>query len=88
MPSAPSVVRIHLFAAAREAVGASVLVWALPARGMPAEALVRRLAAEHPKLRRTLRASRFVRNGEYLSDLKARIRPGDEFAVHPPYGGG
>jgi molybdopterin converting factor small subunit len=49
---------------------------------------VRALGDEYPRLRPTLQASRFVRNGQYLEDLETRVRPGDEFAVHPPYGGG
>ncbi|MGI0155158.1 MAG: MoaD/ThiS family protein [Thermoplasmata archaeon] len=36
----------------------------------------------------TLRACRFVRNGQYVERTSDRVRPGDEFAVHPPYGGG
>ena len=35
-----------------------------------------------------LRVSRFLRNDRYLSDLGERVGPDDEFAVHPPYGGG
>jgi molybdopterin converting factor small subunit len=81
-------VRVLFFAAAREAVGRAALEWPVPAAGVSAEALVRELGAKYPKLRPTLPASRFVRNGRYLETARARVRPGDEFAVHPPYGGG
>ena len=81
-------VRILLFATARTAVGRPELVWSVPAEGMPAKALTRELAAAYPALAPTLGVSRFVRNGRYLDRLSTRVRPGDEFAIHPPYGGG
>jgi molybdopterin converting factor small subunit len=79
---------VLLFGSAREAVGRGSLDWPVPPAGLPAEELVRQLGIEYPKLRPTLRASRFVRNDQYLGTHGARVRPGDEFAVHPPYGGG
>ena len=79
---------VRLFAAAREAVGCATVEVTVPHDGTRAEDLLAELAERYPKVRRTLRASRFVRNGEYLDDLSEQIRPGDEFAVHPPYGGG
>jgi molybdopterin converting factor small subunit len=82
------VVRVHLFAGAREAVGLSVLEWPVPEGGLSAHELVRQLGERYPAVRRTLRTSRFVRNAEFLPNLRRRIRPGDDFAVHPPYGGG
>jgi molybdopterin converting factor small subunit len=88
MVSAVPVVTVLLFASAREAVGRSRLDWPVPKGGLAAEDLVRRLGDEYPRLRPTLKASRFVRNGQYLEDLATRVRPGDEFAIHPPYGGG
>ncbi len=81
-------VRVLLFASARQAVGRSSLDWPVPSSGVLAEELVRRLGAEFPKLKPTLRTSRFVRNGRYLGNGRTLVRPGDEFAVHPPYGGG
>lgn len=81
-------VRVLLFATARTAVGRSELAWNVPAHGLPAETLTGQLAAAYPALAPTLRVSRFVRNGHYLVRLTERVRPGDEFAVHPPYGGG
>ena len=88
MARANSTVRVLLFAAAREAVGRPALDWPVPAAGVSTAELVRRLGEEFPRLRPTLRASRFVRNGRYIEDLRGRLRPGDEFAIHPPYGGG
>jgi hypothetical protein len=49
---------------------------------------VRELSARHPALARIARHSRWFRNGEPVEGPTVRIRPGDEFAVHPPYGGG
>ena len=88
MPLPLRPVRIRLFASAREAVGSPTLLWRVPATGVTVSELVERLGREYPRLRPTLRVSRFVRNEEYLRDRNERIRPGDEFAVHPPYGGG
>ncbi|MGA9839556.1 MAG: MoaD/ThiS family protein [Thermoplasmata archaeon] len=81
-------VRILFFATARTAVGQAELAWPVPSEGVSARELTRSLAAAYPALAPTLRISRFVRNGRYLRGLTSRIRPGDEFAVHPPYGGG
>jgi molybdopterin converting factor small subunit len=81
-------IRIRLFASARQLVGEATISWPSPSSGLPAAEVVRQLAEAYPQLRRTLRACRFLRNDRYLDDLEATIRPGDEFAVHPPYGGG
>jgi molybdopterin converting factor small subunit len=81
-------VTVLLFATARSAAGAARIEWPVKASGIPARALVRSLAERYPKLRPILRTSRFVLNQEYLDRLTTRVRPGDEFAVHPPYGGG
>lgn len=81
-------VTVLLFAGAREAVGRSSLEWPVPTEGILARRLLDELSTRFPALRRTLAASRFVRNGRYLPNLGTRLRPGDEFAVHPPYGGG
>lgn len=79
---------VLLFAGAREAVGRASVDWPAPAEGIVARRLLEGLGDKYPKLRRTLATSRFVRNGRYLTDLATRLRPGDEFAVHPPYSGG
>jgi molybdopterin converting factor small subunit len=84
----PAPVRIRLFATARQAVGRAVLERSVPTGGLSARRIVDDLAAEYPALRRLLAASRFLRNDRYLTDLSERVRPGDEFSVHPPYGGG
>ena len=81
-------VRILLFATARTVVGRADLEWTVPATGVPARALAAQLAAAYPKLGPTLRVSRLLRNGRPLEGRNPRVRPGDEFAVHPPYGGG
>ncbi len=88
MARASASVRVLLFASAREAVGRADLDWPVPAAGVPVRDLVRSLATAYPRLAPTLRTSRFVRNGRYLTGARARLRPGDEFAVYPPYGGG
>jgi molybdopterin converting factor small subunit len=81
-------VRVLLFASARTAVGRPELAWEVPTTGVPAKAFIGQLAAAFPALAPTLRVSRFVRNGRYIEGPSTRVRPGDEFAVHPPYGGG
>ncbi len=88
MARVDSAVRILLFASAREVVGRPEVIWPVPPGGLTAKLLVAALGKEYPKLRPTLSVSRFVRNGRYLDDLEVSLRPGDEFAVHPPYGGG
>lgn len=88
MPTSARTVRVVLFATAREAVGRPAVDCVVPPEGLSVAELLRRLGSEYPRLRATLRSSRFVRNGRYLSGRTGRIRPGDEFAVHPPYGGG
>jgi molybdopterin converting factor small subunit len=79
---------VRLFGPAREAVGTDALRWAIPPDGLRASDLVAGLAKAYPRLAPTLRVSRFLLNDEFLGKLTRRVRPGDEFAVHPPYGGG
>jgi len=81
-------VTVLLFATARTAVGSSRLEVPVARTGTSARSLVRSLGEAYPSLRASLRTSRFVLNGRYLTSLASRVRPGDEFAVHPPYGGG
>lgn len=81
-------VEVRLFATARVAVGQATLTWSVPEDGLRARELVADLARAFPRLAPTLRVSRFLRNDRYLDDLEETVRPGDEFAVHPPYGGG
>jgi molybdopterin converting factor small subunit len=84
----PRPVRILLFSIARTAVGRSEIAWPVPEQGASAGAITRELASAYPALARPLRVSRLVRNGRYLRDPGERVRPGDELAIHPPYGGG
>ena len=79
---------VLLFATAREAVGRPTLLWPLPPPGVSVGTLVRDLGTRYPKLAPILRHSRFVLNGRYVASRATQVRPGDEFAVHPPYGGG
>jgi molybdopterin converting factor small subunit len=81
-------VRVRLFASARRIVGEATVAWTVPPGGLTARRLVDELGTRFPRLRSTLRASRFLRNDRYLTDLGETVAPGDEFAVHPPYGGG
>jgi molybdopterin converting factor small subunit len=81
-------VRVLLFATARTAVGQPSLDWPVPPAGLRASELVPALVARYPGLRPALRGSRWVLNGRLLRRPAARVRPGDEFAIHPPYGGG
>ncbi|MCI4344124.1 MAG: MoaD/ThiS family protein [Thermoplasmata archaeon] len=81
-------IRLLFFASAREATGKSELDWPVASAGIPVADLLRALEDRFPGLSPILPASRFVRNGTYLRGVSSRIRPGDEFAVHPPYSGG
>ncbi|MGD1099136.1 MAG: MoaD/ThiS family protein [Thermoplasmata archaeon] len=84
----PGRVTVRLFATARVAVGASQLRIRVDPDGVTAKSLIDSLGKHYPKLAPALRTSRFVLNERYLTRLTNKVRPGDEFAVHPPYGGG
>lgn len=79
---------VLLFATARLAVGKPELRWPVAPDGVRLGSLVRALGKRYPKLAPILRTCRFVLNGRYVTSVATRVRPGDEFAVHPPYGGG
>jgi molybdopterin converting factor small subunit len=81
-------VEIHLFASARHIVGQRTVRWSVPEGGVAARELIAGLRHRFPRLGPTLRVSRFLRNDRYVTDLDETVRPGDAFAVHPPYGGG
>ncbi|MCI4319908.1 MAG: MoaD/ThiS family protein [Thermoplasmata archaeon] len=81
-------IRLLFFASAREATGNRELDWPVASEGIPVRDLLRALEEQFPRLTPILPSSRFVRNGTYLRGSSSRIRPGDEFAVHPPYSGG
>jgi molybdopterin converting factor small subunit len=79
---------VVLFATARLAVGRPQIAWSVTPKGTTVRSLLRSLGARYPKLAPILATCRFVLNGKYVASPATRVRPGDEFAVHPPYGGG
>ena len=79
---------VLLFATARQAVGMSELAWPVEPPGIPIGSLLRALGSRYPRLSPVLVHCRFVLNGRYVASRATRVRPGDEFAIHPPYGGG
>ena len=81
-------VRIRLYATAREAVGHASLAWEVPPAGIAAKDLLNDLVRRYPALERVARESRLVRNAHYLTNRLELVRPGDDFAIHPPYSGG
>ena len=81
-------VTVLLFATARLALGRAELPYSVDPEGESVATLVRVLGKRYPKLAPILRTCRFVLNGRYVASHATRVRPGDEFAVHPPYGGG
>lgn len=81
-------VRLLFFAGAREAAGCPELRLSVPRAGLTTRELLVRVRARYPGMARVLRASRVVRNGEYVAGEGERIVPGDEVAIHPPYSGG
>jgi molybdopterin converting factor small subunit len=80
--------RVLLFATARTAVGRPELEWPLPLGGTTTQAVGRELGARYPALVAILRHSRLFLNGQPVRAGPARVREGDELAIHPPYGGG
>jgi len=80
--------RVLLFATARTAVGTRSLTWPVPADGTTVRELAAELARAHPPLAPILAHSRFFHDGVPVQRLDERVRPGDELAIHPPYGGG
>jgi molybdopterin converting factor small subunit len=87
-PGVATTVRVLLFASAREAVGQSSLRRPIPDGGIALAEFLEGLAELHPPLRRVLRISRIVRNGEVLPGRSGRVAPGDEIAIYPPFSGG
>jgi molybdopterin converting factor small subunit len=82
------VVRIRLYATAREAAGTATIRRPVGPSGILVRNLLEELGTERPGLATALRHARFARNGTYLRGTGARLRDGDELAVHPPYSGG
>jgi molybdopterin converting factor small subunit len=83
-----SSVRVLLFATAREAAGVSEIRQPVGVDGVEVAQLLEELISRYPRLEGVLRTARLVRNGEYLAGPGGRLRPGDEFAIHPPFSGG
>ena len=85
-----SLMRVLLFATAREAVGGQASLEVPGGAGTTVAEILENLRQAHPSLDRVLRHSRLALNGEYLSrDLtRIRLRPTDELAILPPYSGG
>jgi molybdopterin converting factor small subunit len=81
-------VTVLLFATARRATGAAELRLPVEAGGVPVRSLLRALGRSYPKLLPLFPTCRFALNGEYVASRATRVHPGDEFAIHPPYGGG
>ncbi len=50
--------------------------------------LAAELARAYPPLAAILAHSRFFHDGVPVQRLDERVRPGEELAIHPPYGGG
>ncbi|HYA54004.1 MAG TPA: MoaD/ThiS family protein [Thermoplasmata archaeon] len=84
----PRQVTVLLFATARLATGRGEVGWTVPPEGVTLRSLLVALGERYPKLAPILSSSRFVLNGRYVARPATRVHPGDEFAVHPPYGGG
>jgi molybdopterin converting factor subunit 1 len=79
-------VRVLLFAAAREVVGARELSLALP-EGAAARDAMDALCAQHPALSAHRGSLRIAVDGEYARD-DTPLREGAEVAVIPPVAGG
>ena len=78
--------RVLLFAAVREAVGASELAIPVP-EPATAGAVLDALCARAPSLRAYVPSLRVAVNGSYVA-LDEAVRAGDEVAVIPPVAGG
>lgn len=78
--------RVLLFAAVREAVGAAELTMPVP-EAPTAGAVLDALCARTPSLRAYVPSLRVAVNGHYVA-LDEAVRAGDEVAVIPPVAGG
>jgi molybdopterin converting factor small subunit len=81
-------VRVLLFATARTTVGTHALPWPVPPAGVRVRELLAELARAHPRLAPILAHSRIFHDGKPVTRVDERVRPGEELAIHPPYGGG
>ena len=81
-------VLLLLFSTARTAVGAGSMTWPVPPEGTSVRDLLADLVRVHPRLKPILPQSRCFHDGNAVTRLDERVRPGEELAIHPPYGGG
>jgi molybdopterin converting factor small subunit len=80
--------RLLLFSTARTVTGKGMIAWPVPDDGTTVRDLVAELGDSEPGLAPILAYSRFFHDGVPVAGLDERVRPGEELAVHPPYGGG
>ena len=81
-------VTVRLYAQARTAAGSARLTLDVPPNGLAMSAFLAALASARPGLRPVLGTCRVAVNDAYVEASEARIRPGDDVAIHPPYSGG
>jgi molybdopterin converting factor subunit 1 len=81
-----NVVRVKLFARARDLAGTDVVMVRLPEGATVAE-LRRRLLVEQPKLKELIDRSALAINQEFADDA-TRVFEGAEVALLPPVSGG
>ncbi|TET49542.1 MAG: MoaD/ThiS family protein [Anaerolineales bacterium] len=79
-------VKVRLFAAPREALGAGEIKVELPPNAT-VESLIEQLQSEHPVLKSYTRFLSVAVNRSYVS-LQKELHDGDEVALLPPVGGG
>jgi molybdopterin converting factor small subunit len=79
---------VLLFATARTTVGRAVLPWPVDMGGTTVRELVAELARAYPRLAPILAHSRLFLDGTPVVRTDEQVRPGNELAIHPPYGGG
>jgi molybdopterin converting factor small subunit len=84
----PAPVRLLPVATAREATGSAALPVTVPDRGTSVEELLEEPRLGASGLARVLKDCRVARNGRYIRGPSARVRQGDELAIHPPFSGG
>ena len=78
------IVEIHLFAAARAAVGASTV----PANDGPLPVILDALVAEHPAFRDVRPRCSYLVDGVAVHGEDADVPPGSRVDVLPPFAGG
>lgn len=79
-------IKLKLFAALKEHVRSSELVWESPSP-ITGDDLIRSLADHYPAIAVLLEQCSFVRNG-YFFRKNGSIQNGDDIAILPPFSGG